>query len=111
MKVTNDMYYVLFYTDFIWVVYILRKGIAESNITLAGLRIITIRSSAATFNVHDFHTGKHLLSWDRASIRRSGCMKSLMFLEAGRRCAGGPGLLWMQHPIPEAMTLRQCLQE
>jgi len=101
----------LSYIALIWVVYVLKEGITKHNSTLAGLQVITIRSSDATFNLYDFHTGKHLLSWDREAIRRSGCMKSLVFLEAGRRCSGGPGLLWMQHPIPEAMTLRQCLQE
>ena len=100
-----------FCTEFIWVVHILVEGIAESNTTLAGLCVIAIRGSDATFNVHDFHTGKNLLSWDRGAIRRSGCMKSLVFLEAGRRCTGGPGLLWMYHPISQAMTLRKSLQE
>ena len=81
------------------------------NPTLAGLRIISIRSSDCTFNVHDYPCGDLLLSWGQAAIRRSGHTKSLVFLEASKQCRGGPGLLWMHHPLPRAKELRQCLHE
>jgi len=96
----------------VWVVNILSEGIAlDNNTTLTGLHIITIRSSDATFNVHDLHTGKQLLSWSKTAIRRSGCIGTLVFIEAGRRCSGGPGLLWMYHPAPYIPKLYQCLCE
>ena len=92
-------------------VHILKEGIVSDSKILTGLCVITIRSSDSTFNVHDFHTGKQLLSWNRAAIRRSGFIKSLVFLEAGRRCSGGPGLLWLQSPLPQARELQKCLHE
>ncbi|XP_065886968.1 uncharacterized protein [Dysidea avara] len=95
----------------IWVVHILKEGIAVDNTTLTGVHIITLRSSDATFNVHDLHSGKLLLSWNKSAIRRSGCIESLVFVEAGRRCSGGPGLLWMYHPVPLIPKLRQCLHD
>ena len=95
----------------VWVVHILKEGIVMSNPTLAGLRLISIRSCDCTFNVHDYHSGNLLLSWDQAAIRRSGYTKSLVFLEASKRCREGPGLIWMHHPLPQAKELRQCLHE
>ena len=58
-----------------------------------------------------FHTGKHLLSWHRDGIKRSGCIESLVFVEATGTCCGGPGLLWMQYPMPESVTLQKHIHE
>jgi len=101
----------VYHIDFIWVVLILQEGIVTSNTTLAGLRAITIRSSDATFNVHELCTGKQLVSWNRRAIKRSGYIGSLVFLETGRKCSGGSGLLWMQHPKSQAMKMQISLQE
>jgi len=97
--------------DFIWVVYILKEGIVESNTTLPGLRAIAIRSSDATVNIHDLETRKQLVGWDRRAVKRSGCIGSLVFMETERRCSEGPGLLWMQLPKSKAMTMQTSLQE
>jgi len=89
------------------------EGIAKSISALPGLRIVTIRSSDATFNVYD-STGKQLLSWNRRVLKRSGCIESpgpLVFLETGRRCSEGPGLLWMQHSKSQPMKMHHTLQE
>ena len=98
-------------TVYVWVVHILSEGVALDNTALTGLHIITIRSSDATFNIHDLYTGKQLLSWNKVAIRRSGCIETLVFLEAGRKCSGGPELLWMYHPASQVPKLRQCLHE
>jgi len=95
----------------LWVVYILNEGIAKDNVDLNRLCVITIRSSDSTFNIHDFNTGKHLLSWDHAEIIQGGGVESLVFLEAGTKCSGGSRFLWMHHPLHQAMTLRRCLQQ
>ena len=92
-------------------VYILNEGIVKENNNLVGLSVVTIRRSDSTFNVHDFYTGKHLLSWDQAVIIQCGGVESLVFLEAGTRCGSGTGFLWMHHPLHQAMTLRRCLQK
>lgn len=80
------------------------------KLSYEGLHIIAIRRNS-TMNIHNFHSGKHLLSWDRDKLRRSGCIGSLVFMEAGRRCYGGPGLLWMCCPVSVAGKFRECLHK
>ena len=91
-----------------WVVYILGEGIGGVT-GITGLHVVTICDS--TINICNFHTDKHLLTWHRDSIRLSGCIESLVFLEVNEASYGGPGLLWMQHPMPQAVTLQQHLHE
>ena len=76
-----------------------------------GLCIISLCNDTSMFNIFDFHTGKHLLSWHRDGIKRSGCIESLVFVEATGTCRGGPGLLWMQYPMPESVTLQRHIHE
>ena len=90
----------------VWVVYIISKDVGK-KLGYEGLHIIAIRRNS-TMNIHNFHSGKHLLSWDRDKLRRPGCIGSLVFIEAGR-CYGGPGLLWMYCPVSVAGKLRECL--
>ena len=45
-------------------------------------------------------TSHTIISWDRDKLRRSGSIGGLVFLEAGRRCTFGAGLLWM-YAFPE----------
>ena len=89
--------------------YILHEGIG-SVLKLTGLHILTLYYHEYDYQLkfHDL-TGKCVLVWDGNKIRRCGYIKSLVFVEAGRRCAGGPGLLWMQHPIPFSTELCECL--
>ena len=54
---------------------------------------------------------KHLLSWDRDKLRKSVSIGSLTFMEAGRRCLGGAGLLWMCCPVSVASKFRECLSK
>ena len=89
-------------------VYILSEGIGSVT-GHTGLHVVTVCDS--TFNVYDFHTDKHLLAWHRDDLQLSGCIESLVFLEVNEKCPGGPGVLWMQHPMPQAVTLQQHLHE
>ena len=89
--------------------YIINEDVGK-KLGYEGLHIIAIRRNS-TMNIHNFHSGKHLLSWDRDKLRRSGCIGSLVFMEAGRRCYGGPGLLWMYCPVSVAGKFRECLHK
>lgn len=95
-----------------WVVYILDDGIGH-NLGLTGLCIATFSNTKSTFNVYGFYNGKYLciLTWHRAEIKLSGCVNSLVFLEASGTCHGGPGLLWMQLPVSQSMTLEGQLNQ
>lgn len=76
-----------------------------------GLCVVSISKSSSTFNVHDFYNGKLLLSWHKDEIRRSGCIESLVFVEALEASSGGPGVLWMQHPIPQSTILQKHIHK
>lgn len=78
---------------------------------LIGLCVISICNSSSTFNIFDFYTGKHLLAWRRDEIKLSGCIESLIFVEAKGTCRGGPGLLWMQHPMPQSAELQKHIHK
>ncbi len=81
-----------------------------------------------------------LLSWDRDKMRRTGktgkcsvtgiscfkalvvcyiflflysarCTGNLVFVEIGRRCKGGPGLVWMYSGFNDAQPLRETLHK
>ena len=103
---------IYFFTASKWVVHILDEGVGH-NIGLTGLCIVTISNSKSTFSISSFYTGKLFLIWHRDDLktRLSGCIESLIFLEADETCYGGPGLLWMQHPTPKSMILQKQLNE
>jgi len=50
-----------------------------------------------------------LISWDRDKMRRTGKTGNLVFIEIGRRCQGGPGLVWMYTGFNDAQALRETL--
>jgi len=98
--------FIVIHTVHIFVVYLINEGVA-SILGLSGLHIITIKESDHTFNIYAYHTEKHLVTWDHDKIRRSGCIESLVFIEPGRKCRGGPGLLLMY--CSSSSKLRECL--
>ena len=89
---------------------ILDEGVGH-NVGLNGLYIVTMSNSKSTFSISDYHTGKCLLTWHRNQIKLPGCIKSLVFFEVDKTCCGGPGLLWIQHPMPQAMKLQEQLNK
>ena len=54
-------------------------------------------------------SGKPIVVWDRDKMRRTGKTGNLVFIEIGRRCQGGPGLVWMYAGFEEAHALRETL--
>ena len=50
-----------------------------------------------------------IVAWDRDKMRRTGKTGNLVFMEIGRRCRGGPGLVWMYAGFEEAHPLRETL--
>lgn len=54
-------------------------------------------------------TGTPIVTWDRDKMRRTGKTGNLVFIEIGRRCTGGPGLVWMYAGFEEAHALRETL--
>ena len=52
-----------------------------------------------------------LISWDRDKMRRTGKTGNLVFIEIGRRCFGGPGLVWMYTGFNDAQALRETLHK
>ena len=101
---------ILSHLDSVWAVYILPEEVG-SRCSVIGLNVIALRSGVeetiCIFNPLDSTTAA--LTWDRDKIRRTGKMGNLVFLEVGRRCKGGPGLLWMYSPFNEALILRENL--
>ena len=96
------------YSADIWVVYLINEGVGPA-LNFTGLHIVTIRTTDLTFNIYNFYNGKHLLTWEHCNIRRSGCVGPLVFLEIGRRCQGGAGVLWMYYPTHLAQEFRESL--
>ena len=90
----------------VFVVYLINEGVA-SVLNLSGLHIIAV--SKTTFSIYAYHTEKLLVTWDQDKIRRPGKIESLVFIEPGRKCQGGPGLLWMYCSCPR--KLRECLHQ
>ena len=56
-------------------------------------------------------TTSPLISWDRDKMRRTGKTGNLVFIEIGRRCQGGPGLVWMYTGFNDAQALRETLHK
>lgn len=94
----------------IWTVYFISEGVAQT-LNFTGLHVVTISATNLTFNIYDFYNGKHLLAWEHCSIRKSGCVGPLVFLEVGKSCHGGPGVLWMFHPDHLAAKFSKSLQK
>ena len=87
-------------------VYILSEGIGDVT-GFIGLHVVTICDS--TFNIYNFHNDKHLIAWHRD--KTIGLYRVTGFLRGCETCRGGPGLLWIQNPMPQAITFQQHLHE
>ena len=83
---------------------------------IIGINVIALKSDVKDipfghlqiYNAADPSTP--LISWDRDKIRRTGKTGNLVFIEIGRRCQGGPGLLWM-YSCSVAQALRETLHK
>ena len=90
----------------IWRVYVINDGIGKT-LKCKGFHNITINRNS-TVSIISPSGQVPVATWDRDKIRRAGCLESLVFLEAGRRCYGGAGMLWMYCP-QFSLRFRECL--
>ena len=86
----------------------------ETGIT--GQHILALHSGVPNVSVGELHIispadhNRAVLKWDRDKLRRAGKTGSLVFIEIGRRCEGGPGLVWMCVGLQDdAVALRRTL--
>lgn len=102
--------------DSVWAVYILPEEVG-SRCTIIGMNILALQSGVPNKTVGRLSifspadTSNPVLSWDRDKMRRTGKTGNLVFIEIGRRCQGGPGLVWMYAGVEEAQALRETLHK
>ena len=102
--------------DSVWPVYILPEEVG-SKCSIIGANIIALKSGVPGGSIGKLdifspvHTTKPLVSWDRDKMRRTGKTGQLVFIEIGRRCEGGPGLVWMYTGFKKAQALRETLHK
>ena len=91
-----------------WGMCVLEDGIGGS----AGMRnayCVAVVTNTDKLLVFPWNVTTPLIIWEREHIRRSGSIGNLVFLEAGRRCGFGPGLLWMYSITSVVLSLRDGL--
>ena len=101
--------------DSVWPVYILPEEVG-SRLSIIGTNVVALKSGGNgkighldIYNPGDPSTP--LISWDRDKMRRTGKTGHLVFIEIGRRCQGGPGLVWMYTGFNDAQALRETLHK
>lgn len=101
--------------DSVWPVYILPEEVG-SRLSIIGTNVVALRSGGNGIIGHlDIYNpgdpSTPLISWDRDKMRRTGKTGHLVFIEIGRRCQGGPGLVWMYTGFNDAQALRETLHK
>ncbi len=94
--------------------YILPEEVG-SRINALGIHVVALKSRSPQnqtgqldiINLADRHTP--VVTWDRDKMRRTGCLGNMVFIEIGRRCQGGAGLVWMYAGPKETAALRETL--
>ena len=101
-------------TDSAWAVYILPEEVG-SRCNMIGMHILLLkggvphRSVGKLEIVHLVEPKKPIVTWDRDKMRRTGKTGNLVFIEIGRRCQGGEGLVWMYCGFEEATSLWETI--
>ena len=104
----------LTHSDSAWAIYIMPEEVGLRCHSI-GIHILLLKSSVHYKSVGRLeiispsNTGEPVVAWDRDKIRRTGKTGNLVFIEIGRRCQGGPGLVWMYAGFEEAHPLRETL--
>ena len=93
-----------FHTDSVWLVYILAEEVG-SRIQALGVHIVTLQSSLSKDNPAKLTIispvdSEPMVTWEANKMRRTGSLGNMVFIEIGRRCEGGAGLIWM-YACPE----------
>ncbi|XP_019856449.1 PREDICTED: insulin receptor substrate 1-like isoform X2 [Amphimedon queenslandica] len=99
--------------DSVWAVYILPEEVG-SRVHVLGLHILTLKSRVSEtqpgqLSIISAADHTPIVTWDRDKMRRTGCLGNMVFIEIGRRCRGGPGLVWMYVGPKETAALRETL--
>ena len=98
------------FTVMAWGMCVLKDGIGAT----AGMRdafCVAVITDTDQIIVFPWNVTTPLIIWKREHIRRSGSIGNLVFLEAGRRCSFGPGLLWMYSVTSVVPSLRDGLHK
>lgn len=104
----------LYHADSVWPVYILPEEVG-SKLGIIGVNVVALTSGVPNQSVgrldivNPADPANPLVSWDQDKMRRTGKTSNLVFIEIGRRCKGGPGLVWMYAGPNEAQPLRETL--
>jgi hypothetical protein len=104
----------LYGADSAWAVYIMPEEVG-SRCQMIGRLILLLKGGVPNQSVGKLEiisptdAGNPIVSWDRDKMRRTGKTGNLVFIEIGRRCRGGPGLVWMYAGFEEAHPLRETL--
>ena len=94
--------------------YILPEEVG-SRLTLLGFHVVALRSTLKNVHpgqldiINPMEPNSPIVTWDRDKMRRTGCLGNMVFIEIGRRCRGGAGLIWMYAGQREAGALRETL--
>lgn len=86
--------------DSVWPVYILPEEVG-SRCSIIGTNALALHGRVAGSRLGKLEiyspadSSDPVISWDHDKIRRTGMLGHLLFIEIGRRCRGGPGLVWM----------------
>ena len=107
----------LFSPGSVWPVYILPEEVGSKR-GILGLHILALRSGIPNVSMGQLDIisptdpSHPVVTWDRDKMRRTGKTGHLVFIEIGRRCEGGPGLVWMYTGYQnDALALRETLHK
>lgn len=89
-----------------WGMYALQEGIG-SRAGLKDAPCVAVVTDTDRLLVFPWKVTCAVIDWDRTHLRRSGSVGNLVFLEAGRRCMFGAGLLWMHNRSTINPSLRE----
>ena len=112
--ISIPLFYLPPHTDSVWVVYVLAEEVG-SRIQSLGVHIVTLKSSLskespAQMSIISPLDMEPIVTWDANKMRRTGCLGNMVFIEIGRRCEGGPGLIWMYACPEDASDFRETLK-
>ena len=102
--------------DSAWAVYILPDDVG-TTCQIIGLNVVVLKGGRGNKPVRQLQICNPVdpqnptVSWDRDKMRRTGKTGNLVFIEIGRRCKGGPGLVWMYSAYGEAQALKETLHK
>ena len=92
-----------------WGVVVVQVGIGEQA-HLRDAFCVVVVTSDDRLKIYAWNAATiPLITWDRDKLRRSGSIGDMVFMEAGRRCRFGPGLLWMFAETNVSVSLRAGL--